>query len=49
MAVPNGWSNYFQEVSRLVEEAERLYGMANYTYTEYIVERLEPDMPYNWF
>ena len=41
MAVPNGWSNYFQEVSRLVEEAERLYGMANYTYTEYIVERLE--------
>ena len=28
-------------MSRLVEEAERLYGMANYTYTEYIVERLE--------
>lgn len=37
----NGWSNYFLEVGRLVEEAERLYGMANYTYAEYIVERLE--------
>ena len=37
----NGSSNYFKEISRLVEEAERLYGMANYAYTEYIVERLE--------
>ena len=41
MTALSGWSNYFQEVSRLVEEAERLYGMANNTYTEYIIERLE--------
>ena len=37
----SGWSNYFLEISRLLEEAEHLYGMASYTYTEYIVERLE--------
>ena len=30
-----------QEVARLVGEAERLYGMANYSYADYIIGRLE--------
>ena len=31
----------FQEVERLVVESERLYGMANRSYADYIIERLD--------
>lgn len=37
----NGWSTYFAEISRLLEDAERQYGVANNNLTEYILERLE--------
>jgi len=37
----NGWQNYFQEVERLVVESERLCGMANCSYADYIIERLD--------
>ena len=32
---------FFDEISRLVGEAERQYGLANRGYTEYVTERLE--------
>ena len=37
----NGWSNFFAEVTALLNEAERQYGIANRNYTEYVLERLE--------
>lgn len=37
----NGWSTYFQEISRLLEDADRQYGVANNNRTDYILERLE--------
>ena len=33
----NGWSTYFQEISRLLEDAERQYGVANNNLTDYII------------
>ena len=36
---------FFDEISRLVGEAERQYGLANRGYTEYVTERLEPLAP----
>ena len=41
MAALNGWNDYFQEVSKLFQETEWMYEMANYSYMEYIIERLE--------
>lgn len=35
------WGSYFDEIIRLLEEAERQYGIANQSYTEYVLERLE--------
>ena len=40
-SVASGISVFFDEISRLVGEAERQYGLANRGYTEYITERLE--------
>ena len=37
----SGLTAFFLEVSRLIEQAERQYGLANRSYTEYIIERLE--------
>ena len=42
----NGWRNYFQEVERLVVESERLYGIANRSYADYIIERLDMCISY---
>ena len=36
-----GWSSYFDEIVKLLDESERQYGQANCSYTEYILERLE--------
>ena len=41
MAQASGISAFFNEISRLIDEAERQYGLANRGYTEYILERLE--------
>ena len=38
---PSGWTSYFDEISRLLDDAERQYGVANISYTEYVLERLE--------
>lgn len=35
------WGRYFRELSLLLEEGERQYGIANRRYTDYILERLE--------
>ena len=35
------WGSYFDEIVRLLEGAERQYGIANQSYTEYVLERLE--------
>ena len=32
---------FFGEVSRLIEQAERQYGLANRNYTAYVIERME--------
>jgi len=32
---------FFDEITKLVEEGERQYGVANLDYTEYFIERLE--------
>lgn len=37
----SGLSDFFGEVSRLIQQAERLYGLANRNLTEYIIERLQ--------
>ena len=37
----NGLSEFIDDVARLVENGERQYGIANASYTEYFVERLE--------
>jgi hypothetical protein len=37
----NGWSTYFQEITRLLEDADRQYGVANNNLTDYMLERLE--------
>ena len=39
--VVSGLSAFFGEVSRLIDEANRQYGLANGSYTEYVIERLE--------
>lgn len=41
MAGVYGWSDFFEEVTRLAAGAERQYGIANSSYSEYIIERLE--------
>ena len=41
MAEIHGWSEFFEEVIRLAAGAERQFGIANSSYTEYILERLE--------
>ena len=41
MAEANGVSLFFDEIYRLVEEAERQHGLANLGYTEYVIERFE--------
>ena len=41
MVQSSGISAFFNEISRLIDEAERQYGLANRGYTEYILERLE--------
>ena len=37
----DGLSAFFDDVVRLIEGAERQYGVANLGYTEYIIERFE--------
>ena len=37
----NGWTTFFEEVFHLTEGAERQYGIANVSYSDYVVERLE--------
>ena len=39
--VMNGLNEFIDEIARLVEDGERQYGVANATYTEYFIERLE--------
>ncbi len=41
MATVNGWEVYFKEVTSLLEQGERQYGLANRNYTDYFLERLE--------
>ena len=36
-----GFSEFFDEVSRLLSEAQKNHGIANHNYTEYILERME--------
>lgn len=36
-----GLSQFFDEVTRLIDCAERQYGIANRSYAEYVIERLE--------
>lgn len=36
-----GWSAFFDDLSRLIEQAEQQYGLANRNLTEYITDRLE--------
>lgn len=36
-----GVATYFEEISHLLEDAERQYGVANNSFTDYILERLE--------
>ena len=38
---PHSWSSYFSEMVHLLEEADRQYGVANQSYTEYVLERLD--------
>ena len=35
------WENYFSEIVHLLEEADRQYGIANQSYMQYVLERLE--------
>ena len=35
------YTAFFHEISELIQQAERQYGLANRNYTEYIIERLE--------
>ncbi len=35
------WGGYFGEIARILEGADRQYGIANISYTEYVLERLE--------
>ena len=37
----NGLSTYFQEIARLLEDADRQYGVANNNLTDYMLERFE--------
>ena len=37
----NGWSDFFEEIITLMDSAQRQYGIANLTYFEYVIERLE--------
>ena len=39
--VVHGVRQFFDEIHRLIEEAERQHGLANFGYTEYIIERFE--------
>ena len=37
----NGLNEFMDEITKLVEDGERHYGVANASYTEYFIERLE--------
>ena len=37
----HSWSSYFEEIIRLLEDSNRQYGVANLSYTHYVLERLE--------
>ncbi len=37
----NDWNTYFEELAHFLEGAERHYGIANESYTDYVLERLE--------
>lgn len=37
----NGWSVFFTEVTALLDEAQKNYGIANHNYTDYALERME--------
>ena len=41
MANASGVGVFFSEVSGLIDQAERQYGLANRSYTEYVIERLK--------
>ena len=41
MTSMEGWSRYFEDISHFLEGAERQYGIANESFTEYVLERLE--------
>ena len=36
---------FFDEICHLIDEAERQYGLANRSYTEYVIERFEYTIP----
>ena len=36
-----GWSRYFEDISHFLEGAEWQYGIANESFTEYVLKRLE--------
>ena len=36
-----GLTEFFDEVLRIIDGAERQYGIANRSYTEYLIDRLE--------
>ena len=40
MAEISGWQDFFLDISKLSDSAERQYGVAQLNYTEYILERL---------
>ena len=40
MAIASGVGAFFSEVSGLIDQAERQYGLANRSYPEYVIERL---------
>ena len=44
----NGWSDFFGEISRLIESAERQFGLANVSYSEYVMDRLELSINASW-
>ena len=41
MTSMEGWSRYFEDISHFLEGAERQYGIANESFTEYVLEQLE--------
>ena len=41
MAELHGWTSFFEQVSTLAGRSEVQFGIANYSYCEYVIERLE--------